>query len=96
MTAALSYLAGCHVVSRRGVEEIADHLFAAPSALGTVANLEQEVGAALAPAHAEALAAVREAAVKHADETSWNYEGRCGGCGPPLRRVWRFRDPRPT
>ncbi len=81
LTSALSYLTGCHGVSKRGVEEIADHLFAAPIALGTVANLEQEVGAALAPPHAEALAAVREAAVKHADETSWKLRGA-------LRWLW--------
>jgi transposase len=81
LTAALSYFTGCHGVSKRGVEEIADHLFAAPIALGTVVNLEQEVSAALAPPHAEALAAVQEAAVKHADETSWKLRGA-------LRWLW--------
>jgi transposase len=44
--------------------------------LGTVANLEQEVSAALAAPHAEALAAVRTAEVKHADETSWKLAGK--------------------
>ena len=53
-----------------GVEEIAETVFGAPIALGTVARLEQEVSAALAPAHQEALAAVRQADVKFADETS--------------------------
>lgn len=76
LTATLSYFAGCHGVSKRGVEEIAAAVFDAPVALGTVANLEQEVSAALAPAHAEALAAVRAAAVKHADETSWKLAGK--------------------
>jgi transposase len=76
LTATLSYLTGCHGVSKRGVEEIADHVFAAPVALGTVVNLEHEVSAALATPHAEALVAVREAAVKHADETSWKLAGR--------------------
>src|SRR5207244_2208252 len=41
LTATLSYLSGCHGLSKRGVEEIADNLFAAPVALGTGANLEQ-------------------------------------------------------
>src|SRR5258708_17787683 len=76
LTAALSYLSGCHGVSKRGVEEIADHLFAAPVSLGTVANLEQEMSAALEAPHQEALTAVRAAEVKHADETSWKQRGK--------------------
>jgi transposase len=76
LTATLSYFAGCHGVSKRGVEEIAAAVFDAPIALGTVANLEQEVSAALAAPHQEALAAVRQAQVKHADETSWKLWGQ--------------------
>jgi transposase len=81
LTATLSYFTGCFGLSKRAVEEIAETVFAAPIALGTVVNLEQEVSAALAPAHEEALAAVREAAVKHADETSWKLAGK-------LRWLW--------
>ena len=76
LTGTLSYLTGCHGISKRGVEEIADSVFAAPVALGTVANLEQEVSAALAAAHDEALTAVRRAEVKFADETSWKLWGK--------------------
>jgi transposase len=76
LTATLSYLTGCHGVSKRGVEEIADTVFGAAIALGTVANLEQEVSAALEPAHQEALEAVRQADVKFADETSWKLWGK--------------------
>jgi transposase len=76
LTATLSYFTGCHGVSKRGVEEIAAAVFDAPVSLGTVANLEQEVSAALAAAHAEALAAVRAAEVKYADETSWKLAGQ--------------------
>ena len=76
LTASLSYLTGCHGVSKRGVEEIAADLFDAPVALGTVANMEQEVSAALTAPHQEALAAVRAAAVKHADETSWKLRAK--------------------
>src|SRR5207249_4816085 len=57
-------------------EEIAADLFDAPVALGTVANLEQEMSAALAAAHQEAVAAVQAATVKHADETSWKLRGK--------------------
>lgn len=76
LTATLSYFSGCHGVSKRGVEEIAAAVFDAPIALGTVANLEQEVSAALAAPHQEAVAAVRAAEVKHADETGWKLAGR--------------------
>src|SRR5205807_311389 len=76
LTATLSYFTGCHGASKRGVEEIAQVVFDAPVALGTVANLEQEVSAALAAPHQGAVAAVRAAAVKHADETSWKLRGR--------------------
>lgn len=76
MTATLSYFSGCHGVSKRGVEEIAETVLGLPISLGTVANLEQEVGAALEPAHREALEAVRQADVKFADETSWKLWGK--------------------
>lgn len=76
LAALLAYLAGRHHVSCRGLEEIAGDAFEVPLALGTVARLQQEASVALAPAHAEALAAVREAPVKHADETSWKLSGR--------------------
>jgi transposase len=76
LTGVLSYFAGCHGVSKRGVEEISAAVFDAPVALGTVANLEQEVSAALAPAYADAQKAVQEAEVKHLDETGWKQNGK--------------------
>src|SRR5262249_19356020 len=76
LAAAMSYLAGCHQVSKRGLEEIVEVLFEVPLALGTIANLEQEMSQALAPAHAEAVAAVQQAPVKHADETGWKKHGQ--------------------
>jgi transposase len=76
LTATLSYLTGCHGVSKRDAEEIADRVFGAPIALGTVSNLEQEVSAALATPHQEALEAVRTADIKQADETSWKRAGQ--------------------
>jgi len=76
LTAALSYLTGNLGLSKRNVEELSEDLFGAPIALGTVANLEQEVSAALEPAHREALEAVRQAEVKFADETSWKLWGK--------------------
>jgi len=71
LTATLAYLTGKHHLPKRAAEEISEDLFGAPISLGTITALEQEVSAALEPAHAEALAAVREAEVKNVDETSW-------------------------
>ncbi len=76
LTATLSYFTGCHGMSKRGVEEVSEAVFQAPIALGTVINLEQEMSAALEAPHAEALAAVQQAPVKHADETSWKWTGK--------------------
>jgi transposase len=78
LAATLAYLAGCHHVSKRGLEEVVETVFEVPLALGTVSHLEQQMSDALAPAHAEAVAAVREAPVKHVDETGWKQAGqRC-------------------
>lgn len=76
LTAALSYFSGCHGMSKRGVEEVAAAVFDAPVSLGTVANLEQEVSAALVPAHKEALEAIKAAPIKHVDETGWKEKGK--------------------
>jgi transposase len=76
LTAIFSYLTGAQGISKRGVEEISEAVFHVPISLGTVANLEQEVSAAIAPAHQEALEAVRKADVKFADETSWKLWGK--------------------
>ncbi len=42
---------------KRGIEEFVETVFATPIALGSVSNLEQEMSAALAPAHAAAVVA---------------------------------------
>ncbi len=76
LAATLGYLAGSHRVSQRGLEEITEDVFDVPVCVGTVANLQAQLRDALAPAHAEALAAVRAAPVKHADETSWKLAGK--------------------
>src|SRR5438270_510552 len=76
LAAALAYFTGSHHVSQRGLEEIAADVFDIPLSVGTVANLQAQVSAALAPAHAEALQAVRAAGVKHVDETGWKLAGK--------------------
>ena len=94
LAAFLSYLQGAHQVSQRGLEEIVETALDVPLSLGTIVRLERRMSAALAPAHAEALEAIRRAPVKHVDETGWK---RAGGW------LWlaangdggRLRDPRP-
>jgi transposase len=76
LAATLAYLVGCHRVSRRGVEEIAQAVFDVPVSLGSICHLEEQMSQALAPAHAEAVQAVQAAEVKHADETSWRQAGK--------------------
>jgi transposase len=76
LAATLAYLAGSHRVSKRGLEEVTEDVFDVPVALGTIANLERQAGAALAGGHAEALQLVRDAPVKNVDETSWKLAGK--------------------
>src|SRR5262249_20476899 len=75
LTATMAFLSGALHVSKRAIEEFVETVFQAPLALGTVSNLEQEMSAALADAHAEAQQAVQEAAAKNVDETGWKKAG---------------------
>lgn len=76
LAATLSYLAGSHHVSKRGLEEICADVFDVPVSLGTIAHLEAQMSQALAAPHAEAVQAVRAAEVKNVDETSWKVAGK--------------------
>jgi transposase len=75
LTATLSFLSSVLHASKRGIEEFVETVFGAPIALGTVINLEREMSAALAAAHAEAQRAVQEAEAKNVDETGWKQAG---------------------
>ena len=75
-TGFMGLLAGVHGVSPRGIEELMEQAFDASIALGTVSNREQELRAALEPAHTEARQALAAADVKHADETGWQEAGK--------------------
>ena len=75
LAALLAYLRGAHQVSQRGLEEIVRTALDVPLSLGAINHLERQTSAALASAHAEALAAVRRAPVKHVDETGWKRAG---------------------
>ena len=76
LAAMMSYLAGrCHD-GRRLVLELVEELFGVPLSLGSVAQYESHTTAALADAHAQALAAVRESSAKYVDETGWKQAGQ--------------------
>lgn len=77
-TATVAYLSGSPHVSKRGIAEVVATLIGIPIGLGSVANLEQEMRAALVGAHVEAQQTVRDAAVQHVDATGWKQAGqRC-------------------
>jgi transposase len=72
----VAYLSGVFRGSKRMIAELIETLFEIPISLGTIANLEQEVSAALSASHREAEQVVWTAAVKSADETGWREGGK--------------------
>ena len=91
LTASMSFLSGVLHASKRGIEEFVETVCGVPIALGTISNLEQEMSAALANAHAEAQKAVQEADSKHVDETGWKQAGkRCWLWGAATQLVACF------
>jgi transposase len=62
---------GCYHLSKRQVEELLTTAFNIPICLGSIANIEQRVSAALAAPVAEAKQHLQQADHVHADETSW-------------------------
>jgi transposase len=73
LQAVLAVLTGRFRLSKREAEELVEALYGekARVSLGLVSDLEARTSEALAPAHAEAHAAVQKAPVAHADETSF-------------------------
>jgi transposase len=76
LAAVLGYLQGSHHVSHRGLEEIAEVVFGVPLSLGSVTALQEQLSAALLPAHEEIAEAVRPAPAKNVDETGWKQAGK--------------------
>jgi transposase len=71
LAAVLSYLCGSQFVSQRGLEDVCEVVFGVPLSLGSVTALQEQMSAALQPAHEEIAAEVRPAPIKHVDETGW-------------------------
>jgi transposase len=76
LAAVLGYLQGSHHLSHRGLEEVSDVVFGVPLSLGSVTALQEQLSAALLPAHGEIAQRVRQAAAKNVDETGWKQAGK--------------------
>lgn len=83
LMALIALLTGAYHLSRRNTVALLNDVLGVELSLGTVSNVESHVSDALAPAHAEALARVRQAKVKHLDATSWAQAGES-------RSLWTF------
>jgi transposase len=78
LQAIVAVLSGRYRLSRREVVGVCTDVLGAPVALGSVDGLCHATAAALAAPVAELEAAVQQAPVAHADETSWRQAGqRC-------------------
>jgi transposase len=62
---------GAYRMSKRGIEELVEDFFDVPISLGSVANLEQATGEAVAAPVEEVARTLREQPIVHADETGW-------------------------
>jgi transposase len=71
LSSLISSLTGKHHQSRRDVVQLLDELFGIHVSLGTVSNIEGRMSQALEKPSDEAMQSVVQAAIKHADETSW-------------------------
>lgn len=71
LQASIALLTGRFRLSRREVVEAAESLFGVDISLGSITAVEQATSEALKAPYEEALKAVREAGVTHADETGW-------------------------
>ena len=76
LTAMMAFMAGAQGDSQRTIETFVETVIGVPIALGSVANLQQEMSDALAIAYQQARQAVAEADVKHLDETGWKEQGK--------------------
>lgn len=75
MRALLVYLVGRLQCSRRDALEFLADVLGAELSLGLISKIEDQVSTALEPVYAKAKAAVQDAPVVHADETSWSIGG---------------------
>jgi transposase len=76
VVALIALLHGRYRISNRERVALLQMIWHLPISVGSVAHLQQEASAALAPTHAEAQTAEEQAAHAHVDETSWREGSR--------------------
>jgi transposase len=74
-SALVAELSGIQGISRAAVEDFIQNVFEVPISTGAIQKVIDRVSEALSPVHAAIGANVREAAVNHVDETSWQQAG---------------------
>jgi transposase len=75
LAAGLNLLAGCQHVSVRGLQEAAGALLGVDISAGTLVRLQQQMSQALEAPAAALAREVKQAPVKHVDETGWSNAG---------------------
>ncbi len=76
LAARVALLTGAYQLSRRKAQRLLRELLGITVSVGAVSAMEERVSAALKTPHAEALAQVQCAEVKHADATTWTRAGQ--------------------
>jgi transposase len=74
--ASVALLHGRYRISDREIPDLLHDFFGLPIGLGSVANLQQTVSAALAPSYTEIQTAVQQQAQVNMDETGWKEAGK--------------------
>lgn len=76
LAARVALLTGAYHLSRRKAQRLLQELLGITVSVGAVSAMEKRASAALEAAHAEALAQVQCAEVKHSDATTWTRAGQ--------------------
>ncbi len=87
LTGLIAFFSGRCQMSKRVVQEVLEGLLGVRMALGSLSAKEREVSEALRESWVEAKEAVRQSAVKNADETGWYLSGK-------LKWLWVGTTPR--
>lgn len=76
LTAMVSLCSGDYGMSKRQIERLVEDFFGTPIALGSIANLEQEISESIAAPVEQVAQAIGQQPVVHADETGWYERSR--------------------
>jgi len=76
LVSTVALLTGLYRLSKRNTQRILNELFGVTISVGAVSNCERRVGDSLQVPHAELHRFVKNAAIVHADETSWQQKHR--------------------